>query len=83
MPTKSKVISPAALVALKEALASVYWYKRDLKSFLTNCLSTPQILSRIDWDDYKQNIVGRLIDFLARHEDQYQADLLRLMNEVV
>jgi hypothetical protein len=76
------VITPAALVTLKEALSSVYWYKRDLKSFLTNCLSDPQILARVDWEDYKHNIVGRLIDFLARHQDQYQADLLRLITEV-
>lgn len=77
-----QVLAPAALVALKEALANIYWYKRDLKSFLTNCLSDPQILARIDWEDYKHNIVARLVDFLARHQDQHQADLLRLMTEV-
>lgn len=77
-----QVIAPAALVALKEALASIYWYKRDLKSFLTNCLGNPQILAQMDWDDYKHNITARLVDFLARHQDKYQTDLLRLMTEV-
>lgn len=36
----------------------------------------------MDWGDYKRNIVNGLVGFLERHQDQYQADLLRLMSEV-
>jgi hypothetical protein len=44
-----KRIAPAALHALKEALALVYWYKSDLRSFLTQVLADPTILSRLNW----------------------------------
>jgi Restriction endonuclease len=78
----SKMIASAALVALREALASVYWYKGDLRSFLTSTLSDPRILTRLNWADYKRNIVNELVSTLARQEDEFQADLLRLMTEV-
>jgi hypothetical protein len=77
-----KKIAPAAIVALKEALANVYWYKADLRSFLTSTLSSPLLLSCLNWSDYKRNIVGALVDYLESREDEYQADLLRLMTEV-
>ena len=80
MPTR--VIAPAALVALKQALTDVYWYKSDLRSFLTATLSKPEVLSRLNWDDYKRNIVSSLVDLLSLNEGAYQADLLRLMSEV-
>ncbi|MEW6619591.1 MAG: hypothetical protein AB1422_09725 [bacterium] len=77
-----KRIAPAALHALKEALTQVYWYKSDLQSFLTQALTDSTILSRLNWGDYKWNIVGQLIEFLARNEDVYQRQLLKLMTEV-
>ncbi|MBK1719535.1 restriction endonuclease [Thiocystis violacea] len=79
MPRK---IAPAAMQALKEALTLVYWYKSELRSFLSQCLSDPQVLSRLNWDDYKRNIVATLIDYLATNEEVYQLDLIRLMSEV-
>lgn len=78
----AKAISPAALLALKEALTSVYWYKSDLRSFLTNCLSNPKILMRVNWDDYKHNIVSTLVDELSKQQSQHLPDLLRLVTEV-
>jgi hypothetical protein len=66
-----KKIAPAALHALKEAIALVYWYKSDLRSFLTQSMSDPTILSRLNWLDYKRNIVGELIDFLSKNESVY------------
>src|SRR5579864_4231385 len=75
-------IAPAAIVALKEALTNLYWYKGDLSSFLTSTLSNPALLSRLNWSDYKRNIVGSLISFLEKRQDEYQADLLKLMTEV-
>src|SRR5258706_474729 len=78
----TRVIAPAALVALKQALTDVYWYKSDLRSFLTATLSKPEILGRLNWDDYKRNIVSSLVDLLSRNEGAHQADLLRLMSEV-
>jgi hypothetical protein len=78
----AKKIAPAAIVALKEALTNLYWYKGDLRSFLTSTLTNPVLLSRLDWGDYKRNIVGQLVDYLEQRQDEYQADLLRLMTEV-
>ena len=77
-----RVIAPAAINALKQALTHVYWYKSDLKSFLLNTISNPSILSRLNWDDYKRNIVTTLVEFLARDQEKYQGDLLRLISEV-
>ena len=78
----SKKIAPAAIVALREALTNLYWYKGDLRSFLTSTLTNPALLSRLNWGDYKRNIVGELIGFLDRRQDEYQADLLKLTTEV-
>jgi Restriction endonuclease len=78
----TRKIAPAAIVALKEALTNLYWYKGDLRSFLTSTLTNPELLSRLNWSDYKRNIVSDLVGFLERRQDEYQADLLTLMTEV-
>jgi hypothetical protein len=78
----AKKIAPAAIVALKEALTNLYWYKGDLRSFLTSTLTNPALLSHLNWGDYKRNIVNELVGILERRQDEYQADLLRLMTEV-
>ena len=77
-----KKIAPASVQALKEALTLVYWYKSELRSFLSQCLSDPQILSRINWQEYKRNIVATIVDHLVINEEIYQRDLIRLMAEV-
>lgn len=77
-----KKIVPAALHALKQAMTDVYWYKSDLRSFLTSTLSKPELVAQLNWDDYKRNIVATVVDRLSRNEDLFQADLLRLMTEV-
>lgn len=79
----NKVVAPAALNALKEALTNIYWYKAELRSFITNTISDSSILSKLDWETYKRNIVARLIDYLASNQGRYQCDLLRLINEVI
>jgi hypothetical protein len=79
----TKRVAPAAINALKEALTNIYWYKSDLRSFIMNTISNPNILARLDWSDYKRNIVTVLINFLAKNQDTYQNDLLRLMSEVI
>ena len=43
----AKKIAPAAIIALKEALSTVYWYKSDLRSFLTSKVS-PAILAALN-----------------------------------
>ena len=77
-----KKIAPAAIVALKEALANLYWYKSDLRSFLTSTLGNTSLLGTLNWEDYKRNIVSSLVDYMAKRGGQYQGELLQLMSEV-
>lgn len=78
----AKVIAPAACVALKEALSTVYWYKSDLRSFLTSTIANPNLLAPLNWTDYKRNIVAQLIDYMSKRQQQYQGELVRLISEV-
>lgn len=78
-----KIIAPVAINALKEALTSIYWYKSDLRSFIMNTISDSSLLARINWEDYKRNIVANIIDFLSNHQETYQNDLLKLIVEVI
>jgi len=77
-----KKISATAINALKKALATVYWYKSDLRSFLYHTISNKQILSYLDWNDYKRNICSRLVDLLVKNEEKTQNDLLKLVYEI-
>jgi restriction endonuclease Mrr len=79
---KERRVTPAAITALREALADIYWYKSDLRSFLTAALNRPELLSRLNWADYKRNIVGALVGYMAQHQEQYLDDLVRLTLEV-
>jgi hypothetical protein len=74
-----KAINPQAIVALKDALSTIYWYKSDLRSFLTSILGDSPILVRINWEDYKRNIVQQVIDQMTRHPDRYRQELINLM----
>ncbi|PEL44844.1 hypothetical protein [Bacillus wiedmannii] len=78
-----KVVSPAAINALKESLTSIYWFKKDLKSYLFHSLSKAEILNRLDWDDYKRNVVSNLINYLASNQEKYKDVLLFLMSDIV
>lgn len=78
----TKRLTPAATVALKEALCSVYWYKGDLRSFLQNCIQSGTLIARLNWDNYKRQIVSDLVDYLCTHQDDHLGDLTRLCSEV-
>jgi hypothetical protein len=75
----SKAINPQAIVALKDALATIYWYKNDLRSFLTSVLGDSPLLLRVNWDEYKRNIVQQVIDQMTRYPDRYRQELINLM----
>ena len=42
----TKQIASAAIETLREALTRVYWYKSNLRSFLTQGLSDPAVCYR-------------------------------------
>jgi hypothetical protein len=72
-------INPAALHALKEALMLAFWYKNDLRAFLTTCLGRGELVAHLDWTDYKRSIVGQLVDSLAADQHRHFDDLLNLL----
>ena len=78
----SKRISPNALTALKNALGVIYWYKEDLESYLRTSVDEPTILARIDFKGMKRDVASNLVTLLARNEDKFQRQLLRLMADV-
>ena len=78
----NKRLSPAAVVALKEALGKLYWYKSDLRSFLSHCIRDTSILGTIDWNAYKVQIASDLIDRLVDTGDRGLPILTRLCQEV-
>lgn len=78
----AKRLSPAAIVALKEALCSIYWYKSDLRSFLHSCVSDPTILSQLNWDGYKRQVASDLVDALASDHEDHVGDLTRLCTQI-
>ena len=61
---EKKIIAPAAINALIEALANIYWYKKELRIFLTHTISNSSILAKLNWQDYKRNIISTLLRWL-------------------
>jgi hypothetical protein len=78
----AKHLSAAAVLALKEALGSVYWYKSDLRSFLQICLSNPTWLSTMNWENYKWQIASDAVDYLVARPDTHLGDLTKLCYEL-
>ncbi len=77
-----KRLSPAAVVALKEALGVLYWYKDDLRSFLHQCLNDVGTLSLVDWNNRKRQVASDLVDRLVSEGSRSVGDLTRLCHEV-
>lgn len=75
-------ISPNAVQALKHALSAAFWFKRDLRSYLTTALPDHTLLAGIDWEDYKWSIVDQVVDRMLRRPERYQDALVQLMVDV-
>lgn len=82
IPPMAKRLTPAAIVALKEALCAIYWYKADLRSFLQQCLPGTSLVASLNWDNFKRQIVSDLVDYLVRRQDEHLGDLTRLCHDV-
>jgi len=78
----SKRISAPVLLALKEALSNIYWYKDDLRKFLTVCLSDSFIIGLLNWDSPKRDVAWDVVDRLNKNEQANQSTLLHMMLEV-
>jgi restriction endonuclease Mrr len=77
--TSPKRVNAAIVQPLKEALALAFWYKKDLRAFLSTVLPDVGLVAHLDWTDYKRNIVHQLLDTLVAHQDKYLDELLDLL----
>jgi hypothetical protein len=75
-------LSVVAIQSLKEALCTIYWYKSDLRFFFGNCIIDKTIINKVNWENYKWQIVSDIIDLMCEDQDKYLGDLRRLLNEV-
>ncbi|MGB2570301.1 hypothetical protein ACPFP2_17870 [Micromonospora citrea] len=75
----SKRINPAVFPPLKEALTLAFWFKPDLRAFLTSCLGRRELVAHLDWTDYKRVVVSQLVDSLAADQHRHFDDLLNLI----
>jgi len=75
-------ISSQALLALKDALANIYYRKKDIRQFIELTMENPYIVSTIDWqENVKFESVSQLIDRMVARQDLYKTDLLKLLQE--
>ncbi|WP_246144322.1 restriction endonuclease [Actinacidiphila oryziradicis] len=78
-----KPISPAAYGALSAALKSIFWYKRDLESFIRRwAKGYPELLLELNFDGYKWATADEFVDRLHADESRYADLALNLMVEV-
>lgn len=78
----AKQLSPAGIMALKEALCSIYWYKSDLRGFLQYCICDPTLLNKFNWDHYKRQIVSDLVDYLVANPSTHIGDSTKICFEI-
>jgi len=75
----NKRINPAVLPPLKEPLTLAFWYKKDLRPFLSSALNDAGLGAQLDWTDYKRNIVHQLVDGLAANQHRRLDQLVNLI----
>lgn len=79
----TKKVSSTAIMALKEALTHIFWKKSDLQQFIKLTIDNSIIVPTVNWiDNTKLESVSQLIDRMNDRQDIYQADLLKLIEEV-
>lgn len=72
-------VAPAVLAPLQDALTAVYWYKPDLRTFLDAAVGDRQLVARLDFRQFKRQIVRQLVDTLASDQHKYYENLVNLI----
>jgi hypothetical protein len=75
---KEKQFSPQAIVALKDALAVVYWRKEDLRDFLNAALDNNAIIGTLNWTLTKREICKELIERMLNRQNLFKTELINL-----
>lgn len=82
-PLTVKRLDPRAYIALADALAVIYWYKKALERYLRATLrNVPEILAGVDFNGAKRETAGRVVDLLMSDEERYQHATIALMLSV-
>lgn len=77
-----KRLSPQAILALQEALAVIYHFKKDLRRFLETCSVDRAVLSQVDWNGYKRQIVADIFESLLTDQSLSPPILTSLCRDV-
>jgi hypothetical protein len=81
--TKLQRISPNAVSGLKDALATVFWFRNDLYRYLKVAVRDDRLLAGIDWaGQYKRDSIEEFVDRLVTQEDKYRHILIHLMGDL-
>jgi Restriction endonuclease len=75
-------ISANALAALTEALATMFWYKNDLRTYMVAATGDTALVASLDWDGYKRRVADEFVQRLVGDQDRHRDLLLRLMVDV-
>jgi hypothetical protein len=78
---RMKVISPAAFLALREALPSIVWYKKPFEAYVRAALADhPELLSGVAFSAIsKREATDLIINRLVAQQNRYFEITLRLM----
>lgn len=74
-----KTINPDVMPVLKEALAHIYWYKDNLRSYLIAVLKDEKFVNSFDWNLSKRDVSSLLVDSLFKNQNRYFETLLDLL----
>jgi hypothetical protein len=77
-----KRLSTQAILALQEALAVIYHFKKDLRRFLETCGVERSLLSQVDWNEYKRQIVADIFELLLTDQNLSLPVLTSLCRDV-
>lgn len=78
-----KKISPAAYLALRDAIPAIVWNKRPFETFLRTTLRDhSELLAGLNFTEPKRTVADELVDRLSRNEHQYRDVTLLLMRDI-
>jgi hypothetical protein len=76
MSQGSKQFSAAFLDTLKDALAEFFWFKDELRRFLTASLADAEVLGGLNWSGSSKRVIARgLVDRLAHDQKRHFNDI--------
>jgi hypothetical protein len=77
---KVKKVSPQALIALEDALSTIFHKKEDLKRYIEHAIDNSPIIATIDWQgNFKRTSVKELLDRLYANPVVYETCLFKLL----